>query len=120
MVLNSIHNTWLDVFFKFVTNLGDGMFCLLIVALLFFLGKKKESVTILLAYISSGLAAQILKRIFHMPRPKVFFEQIAFHYPHFVEGVSMSGSNSFPSGHINSAFALATVIALVYKQRRYS
>ena len=120
MILNSIHNTWLDTFFKFFTNLGDGLFCLLIVVLLFVFGKKKESVTILIAYITSGLAAQILKRLFHMPRPKVFFEQIAFHYPHFVEGVRMSGTNSFPSGHTTSAFALATVIALVYKKRRIS
>jgi len=120
LLLNSYHTRWLDEFFKLVTNFGDGLFSILIVVILLFFGKKKKAVTVLLAYTTSGLAVQGLKRIFHMPRPKAFFEELSFHYPNFVEGVNLYSSNSFPSGHTTSAFALATAFVLIYKKRKIS
>ncbi len=119
-LLNTYHPSWLDEFFKLITNFGDGLFNIVVVAVLLFFGKKKKATTVLLSYATSGLVAQGLKRIFHMPRPKIFLEEAALHYPNFVEGVNLYGSNSFPSGHTTSAFALATAIVLVYKKKRIS
>jgi len=120
LIFNGFHPVWLDVFFKYITNLGDGLISILAVVILLALRKKKKAMTAALAYIYSGLLIQIAKRIFHMPRPKYFFEQTLFHYTHFVEGVSMHDQNSFPSGHTASAFALATVLVLVFKKNKIS
>ena len=120
LIFNSFHPAWLDVFFKYTTNLGDGLISILAVVILLAFRKKKKAMTVALAYIYSGLLIQIAKRIFHMPRPKYFFEQTLFQYTHFVEGVSMHDQNSFPSGHTASAFALATVLVLVFKKNKIS
>jgi membrane-associated phospholipid phosphatase len=120
LIFNRFHPAWLDIFFKYITNLGDGLISILATIILLALRKKKKAMTVALAYIYSGLLIQIAKRIFHMPRPKYFFEQTLFHYTHFVEGVSMHDQNSFPSGHTASAFALATVLVLVFKKNKIS
>ncbi|TBO42887.1 phosphatase PAP2 family protein [Pedobacter kyonggii] len=120
LIFNRFHQAWLDVFFKYITNFGDGLITILAAIILLALRKKKKAMTVVLAYIYSGLLIQIAKRIFHMPRPKYFFEQTLFHYTHFVEGVNMHDQNSFPSGHTASAFALATVLVLVFKKNKIS
>ncbi|KRT14875.1 hypothetical protein ASU31_16255 [Pedobacter ginsenosidimutans] len=120
LIFNRFHPTWLDIFFKYITNFGDGLISILAAVILLALRKKKKAMTVALAYIYSGLLIQIAKRIFHMPRPKYFFEQTLFHYTHFVEGVNMHDQNSFPSGHTASAFALATVLVLVFKKNKIS
>lgn len=120
MLLNSFHHKWLDIFFKAATNLGDGIFSILVVLILIFSGKKKKALTVLIAYLTSGLATQTLKRIFHMPRPTAFFEQHSIHYQGFVEGVERYHSNAFPSGHTTSAFALATAMVMIFKKKKIS
>lgn len=120
LIFNRFHPAWLDIFFKYITNLGDGLISILAATVLLAIRKKKKAMTVALAYIYSGLLIQIAKRIFHMPRPKYYFEQTLFQYNHFVEGVSMHNHNSFPSGHTASAFALATVLVLVFKKKKIS
>lgn len=120
LIFNRFHSAWLDIFFKYITNLGDGLISILAATVLLAIRKKKKAMTVALAYIYSGLLIQIAKRIFHMPRPKYYFEQTLFHYTHFVEGISMYNHNSFPSGHTASAFALATVLVLVFKKQKIS
>lgn len=120
IIFNRFHPTWLDIFFKYFTNFGDGLISILAAAILLSFRKNKKALTLVIAYIYSGLLTQIAKRIFHMPRPKYFFEQTLFHYTHFVEGVSTHNQNSFPSGHTASAFALATVLVLVFKKKKIS
>ncbi|MFD2584579.1 phosphatase PAP2 family protein [Pedobacter vanadiisoli] len=120
LIFNRFHTRWLDIFFKYITNLGDGLISILVAIILLTIRKKKKALTVALAYIYSGVLVQVAKRIFHMPRPKYFFEQTLFQYNHFVEGVNVHGQNSFPSGHTASAFALATVVVLVFKKKEIS
>ncbi|RLJ80427.1 phosphatase PAP2 family protein [Pedobacter alluvionis] len=120
LIFNRFHTAWLDIFLKYITNLGDGLISILVATVLLAIRKKKKAMTVALAYIYSGLLIQIAKRIFHMPRPKYYFEQTLFQYNHFVEGVSMYNHNSFPSGHTASAFALTTVLVLVFKKKKIS
>ena len=114
-LLNSFHSHSLDTFFIIYTNAGDGLFTIAVAILLVILKKRKEALTLLAAYITSGLFAQLLKAIFREPRPVAYFKLTSHHYTHFVEGVTLYSQNSFPSGHSVSAFAMATVFALVFK-----
>jgi membrane-associated phospholipid phosphatase len=112
IALNTYHPYGLNVFFINYTFIGDGIFALVLTALVYFYFKRKqEGVAMLISFIISGLAVQIMKNLINSPRPKLFFE--AGQYLHFIDGVSLANNSSFPSGHTASAFAIATVIVIM-------
>ncbi len=113
---NLSHNWLFDKVIALYTNLGDGIFSLLVCIVLLFTKQKKLAACVLLAYTTSGCFAQFLKHLVFAPRPKVFFEtsHISFYIDFFK--ISHTGNNSFPSGHTTSAFALATVLASHYRK----
>lgn len=70
----------------------------------------------LISFIISGLAAQIIKNLVNSPRPKLYFE--AGQYLHFIDGVNLANNSSFPSGHTATAFAIATVVVLMISNKK--
>lgn len=117
LLCNPLHNHLLDIFFSGFTNFGDGIFSLIIFFILLFRKKITPASLVLLGYLVSGLVAQIAKNLYHAPRPATLFA--AGNYPHFIQGITLVGYSSFPSGHTASAFALATIASLLdpVKQR---
>jgi membrane-associated phospholipid phosphatase len=114
--LNSYHPFYLNVFFINYTFMGDGIFAICLVALMFFYFKRKQcGFALLYSFLISGLAAQLIKNLVNSPRPKIYFE--AGTYLNFVDGITLSGSSSFPSGHTATAFAIATVLVLMMKNK---
>jgi membrane-associated phospholipid phosphatase len=111
---NQHNSSFCDLFFKTVTFFGDGLF-IIIVTVLLLLWRIRYSILVFSTYAISGILVQILKRIVHAPRPKLYFEGI--YDLHFVEGVKMYTTNSFPSGHSASAFALFLCFALFVKNK---
>jgi membrane-associated phospholipid phosphatase len=109
---NTHNSAFLDIFFKNITFFGNGFFVILIgLAMLFY--RFRYSLMIFTTYAVSGLIAQILKR-FIFPgilRPKIYFQGI--YDLHIVKGVEVLSSNSFPSGHSASAFALFLCLASI-------
>ena len=113
--LNLYHSSFLNNFFFYFTNLGDGLFSIFLVLIFLLLRKFDLAIQILLAFLISGLFSQILKAMIVSPRPKDFFslnDQI-----YIVDGLTLGGHASFPSGHTASAFALATSLALYSKRK---
>ena len=111
LLLNPYHGPFLDFFFSYFTYLGDGVFSILIVLAFLAFRRYGSALQVLVAYAISGLLVQLLKALIITPRPKDFFalkNQI-----HLLDGITLSGSASFPSGHSASAFALATSLALL-------
>jgi membrane-associated phospholipid phosphatase len=117
ILLNSYHSNWLTTFFIIYTNVGDGIFALCIVALLFFYKRKPEALALLLSFLISGLLAQIIKNLVTSPRPRLFFTN--GEYAKFIDGVTLSNNSSFPSGHTASAFAVATVLTLTMQNKNW-
>ena len=115
--LNFIHTNTLNSFFKFYTYLGDGVLALLVFAVLIIVRKYLEATHVLLAFLTSGIVAQVIKNLTHAPRPRAFFKPGFYHS--FIDGVTLSGWTSFPSGHATTAFALATVLALHARNKRW-
>ncbi len=113
---NQCYNNFFDHFFYYITNLGDGAFCITIGILLLFYSIR-SSFLVLISYAASGILAQILKKIFFsgIVRPKAYFEGI-FNL-RFVQGVEIHTSNSFPSGHSVSAFALFLSLSIILKNK---
>lgn len=116
--LNSYHHPGLDTFFNFYSFLGNGVFSLIIAALFFMKRKLLLGMQVLSAYLISGIAVQIIKNLVYAPRPKLIFESSV--YNHFIDGVTLSGTTAFPSGHAASAFALATILAFYTKNKSAS
>lgn len=110
IMLNSLHSSMLDYFFIYYTILGDGWLALILFLGLLLFRRLLQSFQVLAAYLSSGMAAQVIKYLSPAPRPKVFFQPEQYAY--FIEGITRGGWSSFPSGHTTTAFAVATVLAL--------
>ncbi|RZK42519.1 MAG: phosphatase PAP2 family protein [Pedobacter sp.] len=120
LLLNLHHSYFLDISFRLLTNLGDGLVSLLFILAFVIRKSRKKAITLLLAYASSSILAQVAKWIFDLPRPRLFLDQLNVDYPNFVDGVILYDHHSFPSGHTASAFALATVLVLIFKKKKIS
>lgn len=116
--LNTIHTLYLDSFFQNYTLLGDGVFSIAVFVILLLVGRIPVAIQVITGYLFSGIIAQALKRAFHAPRPHAIISNAEYH--HFIEGVTNTGMNSFPSGHTTSVFALATILALNTTDKRFS
>ena len=116
--LNGFHNFLLDSFFSWITLIGDGVFAVLI-SLLFFIYDKKKGLFILSTFLISSLLAQLLKNFVFddFMRPFYYIQSGSIQVP-TIEGVKMHSSNSFPSGHTTTIFALTTMISFFYQSKK--
>ncbi len=88
-----------------LSGLGDGLIVALLLTMLAML-RLRAGLTGLLAFLLSGLLAQILKRLFDMPRPPAVLEHVHLLGPALY-------SHSFPSGHATSCgVMLALAVSL--------
>jgi membrane-associated phospholipid phosphatase len=111
---NQYHSKFFDTFFKYITNMGNGLFILIVAAFLLFY-RIRYSVGVLTTFLLSGLFSQIVKHITNMPRPVKYFE--GTHSLYLVDGVKTLMNYSFPSGHSASAFALCFSLAVIIKNK---
>ena len=120
IILNLFHTQSLLLFFNAITFLGDGIFTIITSVILFVFFKKHRALAFLLivAYLFSGLFAQIIKVLIHAPRPIVYFQLTHFKYHLDTFSNSRIGFNSFPSGHSTSVFAMITIFS-IYCNRRF-
>lgn len=115
-LLSQNHTRSGDIFFRYTTHLGDGIFILALAAILALFKKTYISLGIVGGYLLSGVFAQIGKRLLNAPRPKAFFETLG-EKVYEVDGVEVHLAGSFPSGHTASAFALAIFLMLAIPSR---
>lgn len=115
--LNSYHPFYLNVFFINYTFMGDGIFAICLIGLMFFYFRNKHrGLALLYSFLLSGLVTQLLKNLISSPRPRLYFEPGTYLY--FIDDVTLSGSSGFPSGHTATAFAIATVMILMMRNKQ--
>jgi len=107
-LINDAHSPLADAFFGLVSGLGDGLIIALLCSLLM-LFRLRLGIASLLAYLVSGLAAQLLKRLFDTPRPPAVLDHV------HVLGHSLS-AHSFPSGHATSDGVMVLLAFLVWSR----
>lgn len=117
LLINSFHNKMLDDFFILVTNIGNGLFIFAVIAWMLIRRKNIWFWQTGISFLASGIIVQIFKHAVYSPRPKAFFQSKAS--LHLIEGITCTGSNSFPSGHTTSIFALATLLSLYASDTRW-
>lgn len=113
--LHSYHPFYLNVFFINYTFTGDGIFALCLIALIFFYFKRKQfGFTLLYSFLISGITTQLIKNLANPSNPKFYFESGT--YLNFTNDFIVGSSSGF-SGHTATAFAIATVMALMFKNK---
>ncbi len=98
-----------DLFFGTISGLGDGLVVALLCALIM-LWHLRLGMAAMLAFILSGLLAQLLKRLFDMPRPPAMLEHV------HVLGAPLQ-AHSFPSGHATSDGVMLLAVLLLWGGR---
>lgn len=115
--VNHYYSSFFDVFFKYITNLGDGIFLPVLLLILLFFKTFRDGLYLVIVFLISGLLVQILKHsLFHsFARPvKYLGESVQLH---LISGVEQLYGNSFPSGHSASAFGFYLCMAIVVQNK---
>ncbi len=110
--INGHNHPAADVFFRYYTFLGDGLFYAVLV--IYFLVRNRWYGLIgFWGFAASSLIVQLFKNLFFPGtlRPKAFFEQSPL--LHFVDGVTVHSLGSFPSGHTATAFSIALWLSYI-------
>jgi len=114
LFVNSNAGGFWDYFFFYSTYLGDGYTYLIVVIVALLIRVRYFAIGVL-SYASSGIAAQILKRIFDVPRPWKFFCKAD--WLHLPLDIKPHSHHSFPSGHTASAFSLFMFLSLFIRNK---
>ena len=115
LYLNNQHTYLGDLIFKYFTHAGDGLFMIAAAIFVFFIGKRKLALLLVLSFLVTGLFVQGLKRVNEKPRPGLFFKNPM--QVHKVDGEILKGNNSFPSGHTTTAFAMFSLLAFTTRKK---
>jgi len=116
LIINQNHHPILDVYFKYVTHLGDGLTLVVLLIILLFSNYTLAIIT-LFSVIMQSIFVSIFKRwLFKgLERPLAFFdESISLN---LVEGVDVHSYNTFPSGHTATGFTLFALIIVILNYR---
>jgi membrane-associated phospholipid phosphatase len=110
--INRYYSSQADLFFKYFTHLGDGVFCIS-AGVLLLLWARYKGILVLASYAISGILAQLIKNFGFPkePRPVEYFAGMIDSL-HTVPGVELAHWHSFPSGHTTSGFAFFALIAV--------
>lgn len=109
------HNSYLNLFFKIITYLGDGWFAFFLSLIMLFLISCRKGLKLLAGYLLASLVVQILKHyaFSDADRPAKWFEKVQKIPAVIPEGLEPFMSHSFPSGHSATAACIFFAIALI-------
>ncbi|MVN93055.1 phosphatase PAP2 family protein [Mucilaginibacter aquatilis] len=115
--VNTRHSNWGDWLFPYVTDFGEG-YMVVTLTLVMLLFSYRKTLLLITSFAVSGITVQVIKHIVQAPRPVVYFEKELADI-HFVKGISLLHSNSFPSGHTVTAFSAAVVLSYFAVNKRW-
>ena len=109
------HNAYiLDIMMPYITDIGNGFFCVFICIILLFFINIRFGLAMGASYALEGIFVQVLKQIVFTDRPRPWAAYVDKFAVHLVPDFTPYSNNSFPSGHTATAFCMATIIVLVY------
>jgi len=109
--LNGANAGWADAVIGLISGFGDGLVIALAISCVM-LFRLRLGIAALIGFIASGIIAQLLKRVFDMPRPPAVFENV------HVLGAALQ-SHSFPSGHATSCGVMILLALLLWKRDQW-
>jgi len=106
LIINHNRSDMADQWIGLIGGVGDGLIVAVLMCLLM-LSNMRAGVAGMMAFLLSGVLAQLLKRLVEAPRPPVVLDHV------YVLGDSLS-RHSFPSGHAASLGAMAITFMLFF------
>lgn len=116
VIINGYYHPTLDIFFQYITFLGDGLIYIPI-ALYCAIYNKKYLVAVVAGIIICTIITHFLKRVVFPNELRPISLEVNHITIHKIEGVSIHRENSFPSGHTSTAFSMALILAAIMKRR---
>ena len=115
-----VGNEFLNLFFYYITYLGDGTVAVFIL-LLIMLVNIRLGIYATTAFLTSTLFSIALKHLFFddVNRPSFIFKHFDGRSLTFVKGVETYIHNSFPSGHATQAFSIFMCLIFAIKNQYY-
>jgi membrane-associated phospholipid phosphatase len=109
-------NQFLDYYFYYITRAAEPI-GFIIVALIFLVSSWKRMVLIPILGLLSTVFTYVMKRLFQHERPALFLKKMDWIGPTDVLDYHMLvGHSSFPSGHSMAAWALFSLVAMLYRK----
>ncbi|MDQ6994554.1 MAG: phosphatase PAP2 family protein [Mariprofundaceae bacterium] len=105
-LMNGANTVFLDTIMGVVSGLGDGLIVALCCAIVC-MYRLRLGVAATLAFLVSGVLAQLIKRTWDMPRPPALLEHV------HILGSALQ-SHSFPSGHATSDGVMVLLAFLLW------
>ncbi|HEY4322797.1 MAG TPA: phosphatase PAP2 family protein [Mucilaginibacter sp.] len=115
--VNSLNSAWADYLAPYITDIGEG-WTIMILSAIWALFNYRQAFLMATSYGVTSIIAQVVKRIFDAPRPRLYFKDQLSRI-HFVKGVDILSYHSFPSGHTVTAFSAAVVATYLCKNKSW-
>ena len=116
IAINSESNGAADVFFKYLTFLGDGRMITVYALILVFISYRSVLILLISNLFTGGITLLLKIYVFNdVLRPLKYFENI--YQLRLVPGVDVYLHNSMPSGHTAVAFCSFTTFSLLSKNK---
>lgn len=104
--------SWLDGTMLFLTQLGNGIFAMILSTLLYFLGHHVLAYAFVLGTLSLWFVVELIKMLVHRTRPYQKIENSR------IVGSRARGC-SFPSGHTSQSFFMATFLLPYFSRQLF-
>ena len=114
--INQMGNPVLDLVMRNLTYAGDGLFAVLVFIVLLFIRIKTALIALISFVLTAGVVQLLKHTVFDTMKRPYYFLQSDVNF-RIIEDLTYHSSNSFPSGHSASIFAICTVIAYQYKSK---
>ncbi len=102
-----------DLFFRYVSKLGESLPYLLSIFILLFV-RYRYALLVPLTGLLVAIVSLITKSFFDHNRPSLYFKELGiFEKINLVDGIELWEKYSFPSGHTMSAFAIYGFLAFL-------
>lgn len=120
-LVNSTWTDFQDVFFSYLTHIGDFVTAIIVILILLFY-RFKLALIGSVCFGFTALITQFFKKIVYpdIPRPRYhldLWEDFNTGVLHIANGVTPLATYSFPSGHTTSAFSIFFFVALLINKK---
>lgn len=116
--VNTRNSHFLDTIMPYITDIGDGLFCVLICILILFVVNIRLGLALISTYALEGIAVQVLKQFIFKDRPRPWAAYVDKYPVHLVPDFTPYSNNSFPSGHTTTIFCMAALFILVFPKMK--
>jgi len=114
--LENIRGDFLTDINLFITKLGEEVFLMAILCLVFWCINKKLGYGLAFSFLISGIIVNVLKIVFKIPRPFLRYKELT----PVKDALGHATGYSFPSGHSQASSSIFSYLSIYFAKRGYA